>query len=123
DRLDIPDDVVSLVINKAQRGLGIEVEEVQRVFDRGFRSVVPYTDEVTRAVNRGLPVLTAVPEAEVSRQLAAGLTDLVPEQVRHDIAAAYGNDPSRSPLASIKRLFRRGATDVVPAIVPEGGDA
>jgi pilus assembly protein CpaE len=123
ERLDIPDEHVSLVLNKAQRGLGVEVDEVERVFPQGFRSILPFAPEVARSMNRGMPVLESDPQAEVSRQLVAGVADLLPEEARAQLDAALAEAAPRSILSRLRLRGRRGEpTDVrVPAGAVAGG--
>lgn len=118
ERLDIPDEHVSLVLNKAQRGLGVEVDEVVRLFPQGFRSIVPFAPEVPRSMNRGTPVLDTDPHSEVSRQIVAGISDLLPEEARLRLEAELAAAGSRSFLS---RFRLRGRPDAAPdARVPAG---
>jgi pilus assembly protein CpaE len=78
-RLKIPSDDVRLILNKAESGVGIEVDQVTKLFPQGFSSVLPYAKEVSRSINLGMPVLGASPASEVSRKLAAGMANLLPE--------------------------------------------
>lgn len=79
DRLRIPSERVSVVLNKADRDLGIDLDEVQEVLGRRFHGVLPYSREVSRSINRGIPVLELAPDAAVSRALRdAILADLPP---------------------------------------------
>src|SRR5207248_8046605 len=73
-RLRIPSDNVRLILNKAESNVGIEIDQVTRLFPQGFSSVLPYSKEVSRPINFGLPALSASPSAEVRQQLPAGMT-------------------------------------------------
>ena len=116
DKLKVPTDSVRLVMNKAERGVGIEVDEVARLFPHGFSSVLPYAKEVSRAVNEGMPVLHTNPGAEVSRRLADGLLALLPEEAR--AAAAAANLAAAHPhVPRFSRLFHRPPA---PAAATEG---
>ncbi|MGH9062117.1 MAG: AAA family ATPase, partial [Acidimicrobiales bacterium] len=59
ERLRIPSDNVRLVLNKAERDVGIGVDQVARLYPQGFDMVLPYAREVTRSINVGMPVLTS----------------------------------------------------------------
>ncbi|MBW3657643.1 MAG: AAA family ATPase [Actinobacteria bacterium] len=121
ERLDIPDEHVSLVLNKAQRGLGVEVDEVVRLFPQGFRSILPFAAEVPRSMNRGTPVLDSDPHTEISRQLVAGISDLLPDDARGRLETELAAGSSRSFLS---RLGLRGRRDHAPdARVPAGAVA
>ena len=101
-KLKVPTDAIRLVMNKAETGVGIEVDEVGRLFPGGFSSVLPYASVVSRSVNQGAPVLQAYPNAEVSRRLSASLAPLLPEEQRAAAAVVAGGRTS-----FLDRLFRR----------------
>jgi pilus assembly protein CpaE len=82
DKLKIPGDNVNLVLNKAERDVGIDVEQITKLFPQGFSAVLPYAREVSKSVNVGTPILAFTPNAEISRRLSAGLAGLLPEESR-----------------------------------------
>ena len=79
DRLQIPTDGLHLVLNKAERGVELTADDIQRALGRGWDLELPYDREVSRSVNLGLPVSEAAPRAEVSKRLVAGVPALLPE--------------------------------------------
>ena len=100
DRLHVERDDVRLILNKAERDVGVDVSQVLKLFPQGFDTTLPYAREVSRSINAGSPVLVTAPSAPVSRLLLAGLArHLAPEQ-----ATALTVSPSRAG-----RLFRRHA--------------
>jgi len=107
-RLKIPADNVQLILNKAESNVGIEVEQVVKLFPQGFSSILPYSREVSRSINLGMPVLAAAPGTDVSRKLAAGMTPLLPGGAPVVESAPLAR-PRRSPLF---RRFARPATEV-----------
>ena len=79
DRLQIPTDGLHLVLNKAEKGVELTADDIQRVLGRGWDLELPYDREVSRSVNLGLPVSEAAPRAEVSKRLVAGVPVMLPE--------------------------------------------
>lgn len=79
DRLKVPTEHVRLILNKAETDVGIEIEQVTKLFPQGFESVLPYAKEVSRSINLGMPVIAASPTAEVSALMAGGMRLLLPE--------------------------------------------
>lgn len=77
DRLKLEAEHVSLILNKEERGTGIDINRLQRVYPQGFTAVLPYAPEVTRSINRGQPVVMTSPDAEISRKLIDGAMRLV----------------------------------------------
>ncbi|MCA1692142.1 MAG: AAA family ATPase [Actinobacteria bacterium] len=88
DKLKIPSDNVNLILNKAERDVGIDVEQITKLFPQGFSAVLPYAREVSKSVNVGTPILAFSPQSEVSRKLASGLTPILPEDSRFRVPAA-----------------------------------
>jgi pilus assembly protein CpaE len=103
EKLKISSDNVKLILNKAERDVGLDVEQVTRLFPQGFTSVLPYAKEVTKSVNVGTPVLAFAPTADVSRRMAAGMSPLLPEASRGKALEAEG--PSKRSLFA--RMFHR----------------
>jgi pilus assembly protein CpaE len=90
EKLKIPSDNVKLILNKAERDVGLDVDQVTRLFPQGFTSVLPYAKEVTKSVNVGTPVLAFSPTSDVSRRMAAGMSPLLPEANRGKAMEAEG---------------------------------
>ena len=106
-RLRIPSDNVRLILNKAESNVGIEIDQVVRLFPQGFSSILPYAKEVSRSINFGLPVLAASPGSDVSKKLAEGMIPFLPDGVGPAPAIVV----DRRTLAD--RLFRRSAHPVM----------
>ncbi|MHB8466215.1 MAG: AAA family ATPase [Acidimicrobiales bacterium] len=104
ERLKIPSDNIQLILNKAEKGVGIDVDQVTRLFPKQFTAVLPYAKEVSRSINVGMPVLAASPHAPVSRLMTAGLAVLLPPEAREHMPEL---SPSKSGFLS--RVLRRGA--------------
>jgi pilus assembly protein CpaE len=79
DRLKVPTEHVRLILNKAETDVGIDIEQVTKLFPQGFESVLPYAKEVSRSINLGMPVMAASPTAEISSLMAAGMKLVLPE--------------------------------------------
>lgn len=95
DRLKIPADNVRLVLNKAERDVGIQVDQVTRLFTQGFQSVLPYDRAVSRSINVGMPVLASSPEAEISQLMAAGFGHLLSPEERESLVPVSGEAGAR----------------------------
>jgi pilus assembly protein CpaE len=103
EKLKISSDNVKLILNKAERDVGLDVDQVTRLFPQGFTSVLPYAKEVTKSVNVGTPVLAFAPTADVSRRMASGMSPLLPEASRGKALQAEG--PNKRSLFA--RMFHR----------------
>jgi pilus assembly protein CpaE len=110
EKLKIPSDNVKLILNKAESDVGLDVDQVTRLFPQGFTSVLPYAKEVTKSVNVGTPVLAFAPTSDVSRRMAAGMSPLLPEANRGKAIEAEGTK-KRSLFA---RMFRSSSSSSAP---------
>ena len=108
EKLKISSDNVKLILNKAERDVGLDVDQVTRLFPQGFTSVLPYAKEVTKSVNVGTPVLAFAPTADVSRRIAAGMSPLLPEANRGKALEAEG--PNKRSLFA--RMFHRSTAQI-----------
>ncbi|MGH9151795.1 MAG: AAA family ATPase, partial [Acidimicrobiales bacterium] len=90
ERLKIPSDNIKLLLNKAETDVGIDVAQVTRLFPQGFTAVLPYSKEVSRSINLGVPVLASSPNAPISRLIAQGFGPLLPagDQPARDVLGA-----------------------------------
>jgi pilus assembly protein CpaE len=105
DKLKIPSDHVRLILNKAEKDVGIDIEQITKLFPQGFMSVLPYAKEVSKSINVGMPVMAFNPNAEVSRRITSGLRSYLPEDVRDRVPENFSNNHH----GIIGRLFRRSA--------------
>jgi pilus assembly protein CpaE len=78
DRLKLPAEDISCVLNKAEPNNGIDLQELLRVYPQGFAAVLPYSRDVSRSLNAGQPVLIVEPKAEISLKLLEAGAKLVP---------------------------------------------
>jgi pilus assembly protein CpaE len=69
DRLDVPTDSVRLFLNKAEDDAGMEVRQIDDLFPRGFDGTLPYSRDVQRSLNAGLPVMAHRPNSAISQRL------------------------------------------------------
>jgi len=101
ERLKVPTENMRLILNKAERDVGIDIDQVTKLFPQGFESVLPYAKEVSRSINLGMPVMAASPTAQISTLMANGMANLLDEEQRSQ--AIEDSTPKR------QGLFRRKA--------------
>jgi len=96
DKLRIPSENIALILNKAERDVGLDIGQIVRLFPQGFKAILPYAREVSRSINMGMPVIASDPGSEVARKLAACLLEYLPEGERAK-AAQQIDQPAKSP--------------------------
>lgn len=102
ERLKIDTGNLRLVLNKAEEDIGIDIDQVTKLFPQGFESILPYAKEVSRSINLGMPVMAASPEAEISRLMAGGMKLVLPTDLQTTVDEQ--NQPKRTGLS---RFFRK----------------
>jgi pilus assembly protein CpaE len=100
DRLRIDTANLRLVLNKAEDDVGIDIDQVTKLFPQGFESILPYAKEVSRSINLGMPVMAASPDAEISRLMAGGMKYVLTEDLQAQVSQE--NAPKK---AGLRRLF------------------
>jgi pilus assembly protein CpaE len=85
ERLKISTENVKLILNKAESDVGIDIEQVTKLFPQGFQAVLPYAKEVSRSINLGMPVMAASPQAEISRLMTSGMKPLLPPEAQGQV--------------------------------------
>jgi pilus assembly protein CpaE len=103
DKLKIPSDNVKLILNKAERDVGIDIDQITKLFSQGFASVLPYAREVSKSVNVGTPILAFNPNSEVSKRMAAGMAPLLPEGMQSKVPAFA--EPGARKAGLFSRIF------------------
>jgi len=109
ERLKIPADSIRLILNKAERDVGIDVGQVTRLFPKQFNAVLPYAREVSRSINVGMPVMAATPHAPISRLLAGSLRELLPPEAQSRVATEVRTGRARFFGRLSKRAMRGAA--------------
>ncbi len=104
DRLQIPDDNLSLILNKEQSGVGIDASQVEKLFPAGFRSTIPFSKDVPKSMNQGIPVLASVPESPLGIEIVEGLMDFLNPA---DRATAKADLDSFGTTGFFAKLFKK----------------
>jgi pilus assembly protein CpaE len=117
ERLKLPADDVSCVLNKAEPDNGIDLQELLRVYPQGFAAVLPYSREVSRSLNVGQPVLIVDPKAEISQKLMEAGAKLVPASEVNN--PTWGAPPASRSSWSARRRERNAQPANKPRTAPQ----
>jgi pilus assembly protein CpaE len=111
EQLNVASENVRLVLNKAERDLGVDVDQLKKLYPEGFLVELPYVREVTKSLNLGTPMLALAPDSVISRELAAGLSSVVPAVDRETGAFSARRANSGFIARALRRssLVRAGA--------------
>jgi pilus assembly protein CpaE len=111
ERLKVPSESLDLVINKTERDLGIDFNEVRKLFPQGFATLIPYAREVSKALNLGVPILAYRPKAEVSHAILKGFAALQTEPASR---RSSGARRSKGVLGLLTKRSMVARPDAVP---------
>jgi pilus assembly protein CpaE len=78
DKLRINSDSIGVVLNKVEDDVGINIEDVQEVLDNRIISILPYSREVSRSINKGKPALVSAANSDIGRKLIDGMQQFLP---------------------------------------------
>ena len=73
EKLRINSEAIGVVLNKVEEDVGIELSDVQDVLDNKIISVLPYSREVMKSINRGRPALVSAANSDIGKKLAGGM--------------------------------------------------
>ncbi len=117
EKLRINSESIGVVLNKVEEDIGIDLADVQEVLDNKIVSVLPYSREVMRSINKGKPALVSAANSDIGKKLAQGMQQLVPGTVAPAIGPASRVAEIGEPRGFFRRRKARG--DKVPDKVPE----
>ena len=106
-RLGLDDERIDLVLNKADRDVGVTVEQANSAFEGRFHSVLPVDRAVSRSVNLGTTVATFEPRAKVSRALIPAVERLAGQLGVSAQPAVVPSSPVSRPAGRFRSLFDR----------------
>jgi MinD-like ATPase involved in chromosome partitioning or flagellar assembly len=106
-RLDMNDHRIRLVLNKAERDVGVTVEQANDAFGGRFEGVLPVDRAVSRSVNLGTTVAMHEPRSKISRALVPAINGLLADLGIASADKAPVSAASSAPANVFGALFRR----------------
>jgi pilus assembly protein CpaE len=115
EKLRITSQTIGVVLNKVEDDIGIDIGDVQEVLDNKIISVLPYSREVMKSINKGKPALVSAANSDIGKKLADGM-----HQFLSDDAPPVVEPRSKKAEAGEERsgFWRRGRKSRTPK-VPE----
>jgi pilus assembly protein CpaE len=116
EKLRINSETIGVVLNKVEEDIGIDISDVQEVLDNKIVSVLPYSREVMKSINKGKPALVSAAGSEIGKKLAGGMHQFLNGEVTPVLGTSTNsNGDGRGP-GGIRRLMRRHRTTKVPEL-------
>jgi pilus assembly protein CpaE len=113
EKLRINSESIGVILNKVEDDVGIAVQDVQEVLDNKILSMLPYSREVSRSINKGKPALVSAANSDIGRRLAEGMAQFVPNGVTPSLSTS-STDTQES--GGLRRLMRWHRTPKAPEL-------
>ena len=112
EKLRINSQTIGVVLNKVEDDIGIDINDVQEVLDNKIISILPYSREVMKSINRGKPALVSAANSDIGKKLAGGMHQFLSDE---DPTMQGGSDTAEAGDArGFWRRKKKGGTDKVP---------
>jgi pilus assembly protein CpaE len=113
EKLRINSDSIGVVLNKVEDDVGIAIDDVQEVLDNRIISMLPYSREVSRSINKGKPALVSAANSDIGRKLSEGM-----QQFLHgSVTPVLGTASTQSQeVGGLRRLMHWRRTPKVPEL-------
>lgn len=95
EKLRIDSQTVGVVLNKVEEDIGIDVDDVQEVLDDKIISVLPYSREVMKSINKGKPALVSAANSDIGKKLAGGMYQFLSDGHAESDTSHEGDGDSR----------------------------
>jgi pilus assembly protein CpaE len=119
EKLRINSESIGVVLNKVEEDVGIAVQDVQEVLDNKIISMLPYSREVSRSINKGKPALVSAANSDIGRKLAQSMAQFVPNGMAPVLNTASNQSQDSGGL---RRLMRWHRTSKVPELEKAGSE-
>jgi Flp pilus assembly CpaE family ATPase len=115
EKLRISSDSIGVVLNKVEEDIGIDITDVQEVLDNKIVSILPYSREVMKSINKGQPAIVSAVHSDISKKLAGGMHQFLSGEVT-PILGTSSNAELGSGKGGFWKLRRKGRTQKVPEL-------
>ncbi len=117
EKLRIDEDAISVVLNKVEEDVGIKIADVQEVLSNRIVSILPYSREVSRSINKGTPALASAADSDIGKKLKEGMHQLIAEEEAIDPTV----EDTETPSGGKRRRLRRNKSAPVHAMTGAPG--
>jgi pilus assembly protein CpaE len=115
DKLRINSQSIGVVLNKVEDDIGIDINDVQEVLDNRIVSILPYSREVMKSINKGKPALVSAANSEIGKKLAVGMHQFLSDEVT-PVLGAGANTAEIGESRGRWRLRKKNRSNKVPEL-------
>ena len=116
EKLKISSETIGVVLNKVEEDVGIDIGDVQEVLDNKIISVLPYSREVMKSINKGRPALVSAANSDIGQKLSGSMHQFLSGDVTPVLGTTSANTAEISGERGRWRLRRKGRTTKVPEL-------
>ena len=80
EKLRINSQTIGVVLNKVEDDIGIDINDVQEVLDDKIISILPYSREVMKSINKGKPAFVSAANSDIGKKLAGGMHQFLSDE-------------------------------------------
>jgi pilus assembly protein CpaE len=114
EKLRINSQSIGVVLNKVEDDIGIDINDVQEVLDNRIVSVLPYSREVMKSINKGKPALVSAANSDIGKKLAGGMHQFLSDET--PTLETGSNTAAIEESRGFWRRKRKGRTEKVPEL-------
>ena len=102
ERLGMATGSISVVLNKSEEDSGLDALDMAAQLGRRFEAMLPYSRDVSRSVNTGVPLLVGKPKSPIAALLTTALSTVLPQSgtagAAESLPAAVSPQPVPTPV-------------------------
>jgi pilus assembly protein CpaE len=114
EKLRINSQTIGVVLNKVEDDVGIDIGDVQEVLDNRIVSILPYSREVMRSINKGKPALVSAANSDIGKKLASGMQQFLSDEITSIVGSGSNMEEVGASHGFWRR--RRGRTGKMPEL-------
>jgi pilus assembly protein CpaE len=104
EKLRISSQTIGVVLNKVEEDIGIDISDVQEVLENKIVSVLPYSREVMKSINKGKPALVSAANSDIGKKLADGMHQFLSD----DVPPVFESGSKQDETGETRGFWRRG---------------
>ena len=116
EKLRINSQTIGVVLNKVEDDIGIDIGDVQEVLDNKIVSVLPYSREVMKSINKGRPALVSAANSDIGKKLADGMHQFLSDDLSPVVESGLTRREASEERGGFWRRGRKSRTPKVPEL-------
>jgi pilus assembly protein CpaE len=116
EKLRINSESIGVILNKVEDDMGVTIDDVQEVLDNKIISVLPYSREAMKSINKGKPALVSAANSDLGKKLAKDMHQYLNGDTTPALGTSTNSNGDGRKTGGLRRLMRRNRTAKVPEL-------